>query len=680
VLSSRVRVASLIGFLALLALGVSVSSAGAAITASRITSPADPTFAYFDETKDLPTTVLYTVEGTVTGAASGVDVRCYFGDSATEYHVLAEAVTVTAGRFSLPVTAKMVSHQPCVLRAVPEGYTGAPSAFTGPSVTSSYFEIYSNSATSTAFSYELSTFTLGAEFEIESAGECGLDYSRLFVPGSLEPNAHLFECNSGLLLSDETATGTHTRSALQVDGANAYSPGAAHYVEAEETHAPIKNAPQIAVTQSFDPATALATIHEIDPIVKCAPETVYPVTSTSCTHFVSTGVELERSWQTTNADQVASMTDTWRSTDAAPHTVNALYTQYFADHSPAPGGAYKFPGAGAFSPTTKGSTIALPGGPNTILYKENAGTPDVGDGEFPQGAIVYDSSPSEPLAIFSGSDETNDYNGFEMPYQRTIPAGGSSTLRMAFVQGYGLSEVESLAKAVLASYPPTVSISSPTNGTSVASPGLTVSGTASDTGALASLVVNGQAVSVGAGGAWSSNLTLSPGTNTITAVATDQAGLSSSSSVSVVYTPPIPPVIPIAHASQVGSASGANGAVSFTVACTGAAGTSCDLESLLSAVEKTKGGKPVAVVAKAKGKTKSKHITVGSAKLVIPAGQRVKVTIAPNALGRSLLARFHKLPVHLEAVLVTGGVKSTVIAENLTIVPKKSKHKKKRHG
>jgi hypothetical protein len=678
-LSSRVRAASLIGGLALLVIGVSVASAGAAITGSQITSPADPTYAYFDETKDTLTTVLYTVEGTVTGAASGVDVRCYVGNSATEYHVLAEAVTVTAGRFSLPVTAEMESHQPCVLRAVPEGYTGAPSAFTGPSVTSSYFEIYSNSATSTAYGYELGTYTLGANFEIDSVGECGIYYSRLFVPGSLEPSAHLFDCNSGLAAYDETATGTHTRSALQVDGVNAYSPGAAQYVEAEETHAPIKNAPQIAVTQSFDPATALATIHEIDPIVKCSPETVYPPTSTSCTHFVSTGVELERSWQTTRGDQVASMTDTWRSTDAAPHTVNALYAQYFVDNYPASGGAYKFPGAGAFSPTTKGSTVALPGGPNTILYKENAGTPDVGDGEFPQGAIVYDSSPSEPLSVFVGSDET-EYNGFEMPYQRTIPAGGSSTLRMAFVQGYGLSEVESLAKAVLASYLPTVSISSPANGATVSAPSVTVAGTASDTGALASLTVNGQAVSVGAGGAWSTSVALNSGANTITATATDQAGLSSSSSVSVTYSPPIVPAPPVAHVSQVGSASGANGAVSFTVACTGAAGTSCTLESLLSAVEKTKGGKPVAVVAKAKGKTKSKHITVGSAKLVIPAGQRVKVTIAPNALGRSLLARFHKLPVHLEAVLVTGGVKSTVIAENLTIVPKKSKHKKKRHG
>ena len=120
-----------------------------------------------------------------------------------------------------------------------------------------------------------------------------------------------------------------------------------------------------------------------------------------------------------------------------------------------------------------------------------------------------------------------------MPYQATIPAGGSYTLRMTFIQAYALAEVQALAGAAISGYAPTLTIASPASGTTVSSPSVTVSGTATDTGALASLTVNGNAVSVGAGGTWSTNVTLSPGTHTITAVATDQAGLSTSKSVSV---------------------------------------------------------------------------------------------------------------------------------------------------
>jgi hypothetical protein len=239
---------------------------------------------------------------------------------------------------------------------------------------------------------------------------------------------------------------------------------------------------------------------------------------------------------------------------------------------------------------------------------------------------------------------------------------------MAFVQGFALTEVKALAETALASYYPTVAIGSPTNGTIVTTPAATITGTASDAVALSSLTVNGKAVSVGAGGAWSTSVSLSPGANTITATATNQSGLSKSASETVTYTPPPTP----ATASQVGTVSGARGQVTFTLACHGAAGTICTIHAALTTVEKLRHGHLVGIVA---ARTRSRTVTVASRTLLIPAGLQVKVTIKLNALGRRLLARFHRLPAHL-AVLLAGVPASTVvITQNITVRPAP----KKRH-
>jgi hypothetical protein len=51
-------------------------------------------------------------------------------------------------------------------------------------------------------------------------------------------------------------------------------------------------------------------------------------------------------------------------------------------------------------------------------------------------------------------------------------------------------------------------------------------------------------VPVGQGGGWSADVPLSPGANTIAAVATDRAGASFEAQVTVVYTPPAPAPAP----------------------------------------------------------------------------------------------------------------------------------------
>jgi hypothetical protein len=443
----------------------------------------------------------------------------------------------------------------------------------------------------------------------------------------------------------------------------------------EEVKAPISGSPQTAVTESFNPATGAATVKELDPIVKCSPETVYPPTAKSCTSFAATGVELERTWEVGEGDHIAWVTDTWRSTNGAAHSLNALYAQELAGEVKT-GGAFKFPGASTYSTTTTGQSESFPAGPGTIYYKEDATTPTTGDGVHPQGAILYDTPPAGPASFGIGSAHSK-FSFFEMPYQATIPAGGSYTLHMAFVQAYALAEVEALAKQASERFPaspgPSLSIAAPANGTTVNTPNVTVSGTLTDPRVVTSLAVDGHAVSVGAGGAWSTSVALTEGANTIKAVAEDQAGLTAEKTVGVTYTP----TPPVASAAQVGSASGANGEVRFTILCTGAAGTSCEIESTVTTVERSRNGTVVAVAARRHhhGRTHSTTVVVGASKVTIPAGQRVTVAIALNATGASLLARFGSLPVHLAVVLVSSGHRSTVIAQNLTVTAHHHRHR-----
>ncbi|MGO9201588.1 MAG: Ig-like domain-containing protein [Limisphaerales bacterium] len=94
---------------------------------------------------------------------------------------------------------------------------------------------------------------------------------------------------------------------------------------------------------------------------------------------------------------------------------------------------------------------------------------------------------------------------------------------------------------------PTVAITSPANGATVTSPSLPVSGNATDSGrgndGVSSVTVNGVSASggtaAGSGTAnWSAAVTLTPGQNTITAVARDSLNNAGQQQITVSYNPP----------------------------------------------------------------------------------------------------------------------------------------------
>jgi len=231
VLSNSLRAALLAGALSLLALiGGPIASAGATVTASHISSPADPAYVLYDQSTETSESVLLTVKGTTTGEGK-VDLRCYYGKEAGSYRTLAEAVEPVANAFSVEVKAKSLYQGPCVLRAVPNGdkeahEPGSASPFQGPRVITSEFDFFTEG--SSDYGYELEANTLSSNLDIESAGDCGLDYSSLFAPTSLTESDHLFDCSGALYQYDPA---TEKRSETLLDGVNAYGPSNAHWVQ-----------------------------------------------------------------------------------------------------------------------------------------------------------------------------------------------------------------------------------------------------------------------------------------------------------------------------------------------------------------------------------------------------------------------------------------------------------------
>ena len=164
-----------------------------------------------------------------------------------------------------------------------------------------------------------------------------------------------------------------TRASLQVDGVNAYAPSAAHSVELSKSkRKACPGYPSVSVTKSFNESTHQFTVNEEDPIVKCAPENTYPPTKTSCTSFVSTGVRLVRSWQTTDESKLALLSDHFASIDGKEHAVDARY--YMEMHSgieeEEPGGLVPVPDAGRVRENRQRRQRDAPGGRPDPLQDE----------------------------------------------------------------------------------------------------------------------------------------------------------------------------------------------------------------------------------------------------------------------------------------------------------------------
>lgn len=553
----RLRIAATLT--ALVALAVAPAAAQAA-TSTQITGwtsqnpttpPSNPYLISLDNT---PTTV--SVSGTATGIAA-VDIVCYYGASPSVAK-LTGPVTVQNGTFTTPdVPLKPIAGHACRLRAIPTGTeTAAESdSYAEQQVAVSEaalpFAISSGTNTGMAFNYFVNDVTFTGYSVWSAAGTpiqslpnpyknaCGGPEAAP-IDSAFDVGNFAIDCTGSLLSDDLGAFGG--RSEVQIDGRNAYDPAAAQGLFT--TGSPIsqnlsgfRKLPVPSV--DFDPNTGLISSQSTEPWVECDGPNEEKPTAVTCPSFVDSGVQLQRTITTSDGGRVVTMTDTWTSTDGKAHALDLLYDDAIGVVTMPPDGepGYEFPGQSTFSPYAAGNTLPGPGSaPGSTLVRTNVAAPD-GETSEAVGALTFSTAPSE--FAFTADDDFEEHNVL------VVPAGGSATLGYVYSVGYSVADVTALALAGQDQFePPSVVIAPPAGGTTVSTATTTLSGITSAGSGIRSLLVGGQTVPVASNGAWTAQVPLSPGTNTITALATDAAGATAQAQVAVVYNPPPTPPAP----------------------------------------------------------------------------------------------------------------------------------------
>lgn len=131
-------------------------------------------------------------------------------------------------------------------------------------------------------------------------------------------------------------------------------------------------------------------------------------------------------------------------------------------------------------------------------------------------------------AITTGFTKTAIAGGYEFSYTpSTALADGSHTIAFNAKDNDGNAAAQKTVTFVVDTVAPTLTITSPNDNIKVNKATCVVSGTTNDaTSSPVSVTINGTSATVGTDGSFSKSITLNEGTNTITIVATDSAGKS----------------------------------------------------------------------------------------------------------------------------------------------------------
>lgn len=435
---------------ALVAGFVATPAAHAGITSSKITTPADPSFFIADQDANTQT---FAISGTTTGQNGiddTVDVNCYWdGSVVTVAHNVPLSPT---GSFSIP---KADLDEPldltCRLRAVPAGTKPSNLApFAGPviGVGERGSEPVASGPNAGKFvGYFIDAQQKTAAFDYNALGGCGLTDGYLY-DSTFAQTTTTFFCDAALFSSDSATA--PTRSELQIDGTNAYDPFQAGQIDPNAA-----GLPSLTDTYTLDEATGNVVIHETDPLVECR-EATYPPNFISCSSFASAGVTDDRTIAQSQDGHLSSIKDTFKSTDGKTHSLDLLWdnSQHFSGAANGDSAQleYEFPGQTGFSTHAAGDNVSLPASGGAILVRMH-GAAD-GDTATGQGAIVY----NRPAAAARFTIVQSIQSEFTLHQTGTVPAGGSTTFRSAYVQAFDAADVASLAKAATRTFLNTVAV------------------------------------------------------------------------------------------------------------------------------------------------------------------------------------------------------------------------------
>jgi hypothetical protein len=512
-------------------------------TSSTITSPAPGAELFYDADTGSGSVA---VSGSVSPAVSSSgDLLCYSapGLAPTPVEV---GIPVIGGNFSVDTSLAPIKGSACRLRFVnhntePSSSSSTIDDFSGPQISVS--EQQTHSVGSVTYGYYVLSGTLPWSFAFGSLGECPVLDSYSTDTDTLGSYL-LFAGNACLLGVSGIAPDQGTRSAIQVDGLNAYPPAAISDLTGQPGYMPLS------YTATFDALHDTVTITESEDLMVCQPPGGYPPTTSTCPGFNQSGIQYTQTTTLLPGGEVARVQQTFTNADTVAHTLDLLVSQSVAAPcKPASGQtgcgltpAFEFPGQPEFASHEAPDSFTLfPTGPGTIYVIANAvDAPAVSN---PLGAITYQTPPTSADFVSPSGAQTAT---LLMHYQDQIPAGGTYTLNWSFAQASSAADLTPLVQIEQDRYfNPTLTVSAPVNGTTQSSP-VVVRGSASDEVGVSSVSVNGASATLSDTGSFSVPVKLRSGENTITVVATNVAGNTATITRSVRYTP-IPCTVPKLH-------------------------------------------------------------------------------------------------------------------------------------
>jgi hypothetical protein len=255
-------------------------------------------------------------------------------------------------------------------------------------------------------------------------------------------------------------------------------------------------------------------------------------------------VAFERDIRQTDAGQLITIVDHWKSVDGAPHALDTIYrdTELSIDPTAGHGGRLDFTWTpSGFSTYAPNTPIAPPPTvPASVLVKTDASAGIGGDSMNPYGAMTFGNKPSE-INVFGVGDGV--LNGAWLShYQQSIPAGGEITIAFAYTHDFVLPTVQSKKVAAEAAVtPPALKVDAPVDGATPDVPTVHVTGTTSGSDVRA----NGIAATVDQSGNWSADVPLSEGDNRILVSAFSDIGVVTNAIAHVTGTVPAPAALPV---------------------------------------------------------------------------------------------------------------------------------------
>jgi hypothetical protein len=274
-----------------------------------------------------------------------------------------------------------------------------------------------------------------------------------------------------------------------------------------------------------------------------------------------------------------------------------------------------------------------------------------------QGAETWAAAPDSILFLV-GTDPSViiPYSEIETGYHRTVGPSAPTWFGWSFGLGTTSAEVQSAAHDAEVSFTPRVAVGTPADGSSTTGETAHVTGTSSDdSGDAVAVSVNGQAATVGSGGAWGVDVPLALGANTLTATATNRYGATATAQATVTRTAPAatppppgpgPAPTPSPHKFSGVKYVGArvlrvkrSGVVELALRCPVAALGKCSGTLLLQ------GGKP--------------RFRFGSKAFQSAAGKTKKVGIHLTRRARRLLAKHTRVVIHVTLASSDAGAVAT---------------------